>query len=291
MTLPDSAGLEILANGLPAGNLAGDGFPFAGIAAVVSLMLAEYLYGRLAGHDTHDLSETASSLTIGLGYKIIGVITAGALAIPMIFLHGHALFDLPMGAWWTWPLLFVAIEFCYYWHHYAMHKVRWLWASHAVHHSATRLNFTAGIRLGWGGGLTGGLLFYLPLPLIGFEPLAVGIMLSANLGYQFFLHPAVAPNLGPLEWILNTPRHHHVHHAANAACIDRNFGGTLIVFDRLFGTFAKPPEDEPLKFGIAGAGRISENPLRILTFEWLRMFRDLKTQPKRWWKVLFGAPV
>ena len=211
MTLPDSAGLEILANVLPAGNLAGDGFPFAGIAAVVSLMLAEYLYGRLAGHDTHDLSETASSLTIGLGYKIIGVITAGALAIPMIFLHGHALFDLPMGAWWTWPLLFVAIEFCYYWHHYAMHKVRWLWASHAVHHSATRLNFTAGIRLGWGGGLTGGLLFYLPLPLIGFEPLTVGIMLSANLGYQFFLHPAVAPNLGPLEWVLNTPRHHHVH--------------------------------------------------------------------------------
>jgi len=291
MITPDGAALTSLANLLPAGSLAGGGFPVAGIGAVVSLMLAEYLYTRLAGHDAHDLAETASSLTIGLGHKIIGTLTAGALAIPMILVHRHALFDLPMGAWWTWPLLFLGVEFLYYWHHVAMHKVRWLWASHAVHHSATRLNLTAGIRLGWFGGLSGGLAFYLPLPLIGFDPLAVGIMLAANLGYQFFLHPAVAPHLGPLERVLNTPRHHHVHHASNATCIDKNFGGTLIVFDRLFGTFAQAPDHEPLRFGLLGVGAVPANPLRIIAFEWMRMARDLKRRPKRWFKVLFGAPV
>jgi sterol desaturase/sphingolipid hydroxylase (fatty acid hydroxylase superfamily) len=291
MTSLSAVSVDSLGTVLPAGNFAGGGFPFAGLALVLTLMLAEYLYGRLADHDTHDLKESASSLVVAIGYKISGMLTAGLLAIPMIWLHGFAPFDLPMSAWWTWPLLFLGIEFCYYWHHFAMHKVRWLWASHAVHHSATRLNFTAGVRLGWGAGLTGGILFYLPLPLIGFDPLAVGIMLAANLGYQFFLHPARAPDLGPLEWVLNTPRHHHVHHAANPECIDKNFGGTLIVFDRLFGTFARPPEHAPLRFGIAGVGHISNNPLRIVTFEWLRMVRDLKKTPRRWWKVLFGAPV
>lgn len=291
MTSPGISDPGILETIFPAGEALGSGVPFGVLAVALTLMLAEYLYARLADHDTHDLAETASSLSIAAGNKIIGTLSAGAVAVPMIWLHGFAVFDLPASAWWTWPLLFLAVEFVYYWHHFAMHKVRWLWASHAVHHSATRLNLSASIRLGWGGGLTGGLLFYMPLPLIGFDPLAVGIMLAANLGYQFLLHPAHAPNLGPLEWVLNTPRHHHVHHAANEACIDRNFAGTLIVFDRLFGTFAEAPEDEKLVFGLAGVGRLSNNPLRIIAFEWLRMARDLKATPRRWWKVLFGAPV
>src|SRR5581483_2365803 len=100
--------------------------------------------------------------------------------------------------------------------------------------------------LGWGGALAGGFAFYLPLLLIGFRPQGILAMLAISGLYQFFLHAAWAPRLGPLEWVLNTPRHHHVHHAANEVCLDRNFGGILIVFDRLFGTFAGAPA-EPLR--------------------------------------------
>ncbi len=99
-----------------------------------------------------------------------------------------------------------------------------------------------GFRLGWGGDLTGGFLFYLPLVTLGFHPVAVFGMLGLGLFYQFFLHVACPPSLGPLEWILNTPRHHHVHHASNGEYLDKNFGSVLIVFDRLFGTFAKAPK-------------------------------------------------
>ena len=186
----------------------------------------------------------------------------------------HRLFDIPLNSGWIWLALFLAVEFCYYWHHVAMHKVRWFWATHSVHHSPTKLNLSAGVRLGWGGHLTGGFLFYLPLVALGFNPAAVFGMLSFGLVYQFFLHLAHPPRLGPLEWMLNTPRHHQVHHASNAACLDKNYGAVLIIYDRLFGTFASAPKDEPLRFGLAGLAP-SANPVDIVVATWLRMFSDM----------------
>ena len=114
-----------------------------------------------------------------------------------------------------------------------------MWATHAVHHSATKLNFTAAIRLGWTGNISGNFLFFLPLIFIGFHPFAVIGMLGVNLFYQFFIHTELVSRLGPLEWILNTPAHHRVHHASNPACLDKNYGGILIVFDRIFGNLRR----------------------------------------------------
>lgn len=99
-------------------------------------------------------------------------------------------------------------------------------------------------------------------------------MLAAGLIYQFFLHIAYPPHLGPLEWVLNTPRHHQLHHASNPACLDRNYGGMLIVFDRLFGTFATAPKDETLRFGVAGMAS-DANPLNIVSAAWLRMLTEV----------------
>jgi sterol desaturase/sphingolipid hydroxylase (fatty acid hydroxylase superfamily) len=255
------------------------------------LMGAEYLFLRLNHADGYDLRETAASLAIALGNKVIALLTAGLTAIPLMFVYQHRLFTIPLDTVWTWLALFLGVEFFYYLHHVAMHRVAWFWTTHAVHHSATRLNLSAAIRLGWGGHLTGGFLFYVPLIALGFAPLAVVGMLGLGLLYQFFLHMAQPPSLGPLEWVLNTPRHHQVHHASNADCLDRNFGAVLIVFDRLFGTFAKAPQDEPLRFGLAGA-QPTVNPLRIVFGAWARMFAAA-------WnangiggklKALFGAP-
>jgi len=258
---------------------------------VLGLMLVEYLFHKVNHLDSHDARETAVSLFIAAGGKVIGLVTAGAVLVPAMLVYEHRLFDLSLDRLWLWPVLFVVVDLCYYVHHVAMHKVRWFWATHSVHHSPTRLNLSAAVRLGWGGHLTGGFIFYLPPIALGFSPAAVFGMLGLSLAYQFFLHLARAPNLGLLEWVLNTPRHHQVHHASNDSCLDRNFGGVLIVFDRLFGTFAESPRDEPLRFGLVHT-QPSANPLRVLFGVWAdmacRMRRAHGVRPRL--RALFGAP-
>ena len=261
------------------------------VATAVGLMLLEYGLGRLGGRDSHDWRESVASFGVALGQNLVRALEAGLVAIPYVFLYDHRLFDFPQ----TSPLalvgLFLGSEFLYYWQHRASHRIRWMWATHAVHHSTTRLNLTAAIRLGWTGNVSGNFLFFLPLAFIGFHPYAVVTMLGINLLYQFLIHSELSPPLGVLEWILNTAAHHRVHHASNEPCLDRNYGGILIVFDRLFGTFAEPPAGEPLRFGLVGKSP-SFNPVRIALGEWSAMLRDVwKAQgagAKLW--VLFGPP-
>lgn len=212
-------------------------------------MILEYLLSRLAHHEgeTHDLRESAASFGVALGQSLVRSLEAGLVAIPYALAYQNRLFDFAQGSAFAIAALFLATEFLYYWQHRAAHRIRWMWATHAVHHSPTRMNLTAAVRLGWTGVISGNFLFFLPLAWLGFHPVAIVGMLGANLVYQFFIHTELAPRLGPLEWVLNTPAHHRVHHASNASCLDRNYGGVLIVFDRLFGTFAEAPEHEPLR--------------------------------------------
>jgi sterol desaturase/sphingolipid hydroxylase (fatty acid hydroxylase superfamily) len=143
-----------------------------------------------------------------------------------------------------------------------------------VHHSPTHLNLSAAYRLGWTAQFTGGLLFFLPLPLLGFAPPTIGLILAANLIYQFWLHTELIPKLGWFEWLFNTPSHHRVHHASNAAYLDANFGGVLIVFDRLFGTLVDENEAVPCRYGLVDPVA-SNNPLYIVAHEWIAMTRDV----------------
>lgn len=262
------------------------------VATVITLMVLEYAASRLAHLETHDAKETAASFVIAIGNRIIRTLEAALVAVPFFLAYEYRLFDIGLASPLAWIALFLLIEFIYYWHHRASHTVRWLWATHAVHHSPTRFNLTAGIRLGWTGAISGHFLFYVPLALIGFHPLAIAAVLGANLGYQFFIHSELAPRLGPLEWILNTPTHHRVHHACNDDCLDKNYGGTLIVFDRLFGTFAAPPENEPLRYGLVGR-EPSHNPIKIIFGEWTEMIRDLRNAKSGWREriaILIGPP-
>jgi sterol desaturase/sphingolipid hydroxylase (fatty acid hydroxylase superfamily) len=262
------------------------------LTLTLTFVVAEYAYARLSHHDeSHDIHETAASVGVALGDFATRLLTSGLAAAPFIFLYRHSLFDIPMNTAWSWAALFLGTEFAYYWFHRASHRVRWLWATHAVHHSATHFNLSAAIRLGWTGQLTGAFVFFLPLAWIGFSPVAIGAMLTLGLLYQFFLHTALPVRLGPLEWILNTPAHHRVHHACNAACLDKNYGSVLIVFDRLFGTFAAPPLDEPLRFGLKGRTP-SHNPVAIALGEWRHLFADTARAKgvRAKLKVLLGAP-
>jgi len=199
--------------------------------------------------------------------------------------------QLPIDDWRTWAACFVLVEFAYYWFHRSSHTVRWFWANHAVHHSSNEFVLPSAYRLGWFGPLMGSWLFFAPLVLIGFPPAMVAGLLGANLLYQYLLHTELVGRLGPLEWVLNTPSHHRVHHSREQACLDCNFGGVVIVFDRLFGTFRAEPEGRALDYGLVHRLE-SNNPFWIGLHEVVALWRDALAAPG--WRakgaVLFSAP-
>ena len=256
------------------------------------LMLIEWLYVRLALHDadSHDLKETTTSIVTALGNQIIRPATSFLVAFPLYLAYQHRRFEIPTTIV-TLVILFVLVDFAEYWFHRAAHRVRFMWASHSVHHSTTRFNLTAAVRLPWTGALSGAVFFFLPLTLIGFHPLAVTAMALLNLIYQFFLHTEQAPRLGPLEWVLNTPAHHRVHHAANESCLDKNFGGVFIIWDRIFGTFAEARKDEKLRFGLVNP-LPSQSLLTVNFHEWRKLLRDTWRARglRARLRVLVGAP-
>ncbi|HEV2185884.1 MAG TPA: sterol desaturase family protein [Stellaceae bacterium] len=198
----------------------------------------------------------------------------GPVDLVIGWIYQHRLATVPLGTTASIAALFVGQEFCYYWFHRCSHRLRLLWANHAVHHSSNELNLSAAVRLGWTGRLVGVSAFFLPLIWLGFPPRAVFVTLNLNLLYQFLLHADWVPKLGPLEWVLNTPSHHRVHHAANPEYRDKNFGGALIVFDRLFGTFAAENDAVACRYGLVEPLR-SNNPLWIAIHEFVALCRDL----------------
>jgi sterol desaturase/sphingolipid hydroxylase (fatty acid hydroxylase superfamily) len=214
-------------------------------------------------------------------------------AVPLIeFVHGHRLTTIAMDSLWAFVLLFVGEEICYYAYHRCAHRVRWFWATHAVHHSPNELTLAAAMRLGWTGRISGTALFFAPLVWIGFSPIAVALAVAANLLYQFWLHTTWIPRLGrTFEWWFNTPSHHRVHHASNPEYLDCNYGGVLIVFDRWFGSFVEERADLPPRYGLT-TPLVTCNPLRIAFHEWIALGRDLlrARHPQALAAALFAPP-
>ncbi len=171
-------------------------------------------------------------------------------------------------------LLFLGQEFCYYWFHRASHRVRWFWVSHSVHHSPNELSLAAAYRASALGKLAGSPLFFAPLVWLGFQPQLVAAAVAFNLLYQFWIHAEWIPRLGWLEWVLNTPSAHRVHHARNLEYLDANYGGVLIIFDRLFGTYVPERADLPGEYGLVQR-QASYNPLRIEWEPWQALLKDL----------------
>ena len=224
---------------------------------------------------TYPWREAAASFAIAIGNRLAQAAAPLLLAPVYLLAWTFRIDTVPLDTWWGLATLFLAVEFAYYWMHRLSHECRWLWATHAVHHSPRHLNLTAAYRLGWTNLVSGQWLFWLPLVIVGFHPAAVFMMLGLNLLYQFWLHTELVPRLGPLEWLLNTPSHHRVHHATNPAYLDRNYGGVLIVFDRLFGSFAAERPDMPCRYGLVRQID-SHNPFVIAFGEWRGILRDLR---------------
>ena len=258
------------------------------LVILLALVVAEGLWRRVHG-ERYPWKQTGATFVVWIGQVASNAFFRPWLAIVFRWAWQYRLFTIALDAAGV-AALFVALEFQYYWFHRLSHKVRWLWATHSVHHSSETIVLSSAIRLGWTGALSGAWLFWLPLVIVGFHPAAVFAMLAANLLYQFFLHTTAVPKLGVLEKILNTPANHRVHHSCEERHLDRNFGGVLIVFDRMFGTHCE--EDAlPLRYGIAGLAPTS-NPVRIALGEWIAMARDFRGAAG--WRgrirALVGAP-
>jgi sterol desaturase/sphingolipid hydroxylase (fatty acid hydroxylase superfamily) len=246
------------------------------LPAVIVLATVEALVLTVVAKRAYNWRSWAASVTDALARDyLVGAVVTVSLVAPLIGLAwAHRLTTVPLGGVASVALLFVGQELCYYWYHRAAHRVRWFWATHAVHHSPNEFNLGISYRFGVTGKIAGNSFFYVPLIWLGFTPQAVFTTLSLNLLYQFWLHTEWIPKLGWLEYVLNTPSHHRVHHASNAQYIDRNYGGVLIVFDRLFGTFAEERADVPCRYGLATPLR-SNNPMKIAFHEWLKLLNDL----------------
>ncbi len=242
----------------------------------LALIAAEAAYYRFVLHRDYGWRATLTNVVVAVGR----LVTEGALAAVVLAVYYAAYslrpFDIPMNRWESWVALFFAIDFAYYWLHRMSHEIRWMWAQHAVHHSAQQITLSVAYRLGWTNLIAGPWLFLVPVCWIGFDPLSVGLMFAANLIYQFWLHTEAVPKLGILESVLNTPAHHRVHHAANPEYIDRNYGGVLIVWDRMFGTFAAEKPGVALRYGLVKQID-TQNPIRIVFSEWVALLRDLRS--------------
>jgi sterol desaturase/sphingolipid hydroxylase (fatty acid hydroxylase superfamily) len=252
------------------------------VPVFVALMLLEAALDRVR-RDTrgYEARDTAASLAMGVGNRVITIGAHGVIVGTLFWLYEHRVVTLG-SAWWVWALLFVAEDFTYYWFHRASHEVRFLWAAHENHHSSQRYNLSTALRQSWTTPFTE-LLFYWPLPLLGFHPTMLLTQKAISLLYQFWIHTERLGRLGPLERLLNTPSHHRVHHGANVEYLDRNHGGILILWDRLLGTFE--PERAPVRYGLT-KNITSFNPMTIAFHEWAALARDVRRA--RTWRARLG---
>ncbi|MEU4154213.1 sterol desaturase family protein [Streptomyces sp. NPDC026659] len=246
------------------------------IPAFVLLVVVEALSYRFLPDDDergYELRDTVTSMSMGAGSQVIGLPWKAVTVVVYAAVFTVAPWHLSASSPWTWLLLFFADDLAYYVFHRAHHRVRVLWASHVVHHSSVRFNLSTALRQSWTPMTT--LPFWLPLALLGVPPWMILLQQSVSLVYQFFLHTERVDKLWrPVEWVFNTPSHHRAHHGSNNVYLDRNYGGILIVWDRLLGTFE--PEGERVVYGLT-KNIDTHNPLRVAFHEYAATWRDVRS--------------
>lgn len=227
-------------------------WPF--IAAVPALMLAGGLaeaawYRRRGGYPWREVRHSlVACLFASLWFAL-----AGTALLPVYALLSRAApWRIEVDGSLQWVALVLLVDLGYYWHHRIAHRVRWMWMLHAPHHSVKQLTLLNSLRFSWSEATVGWLFMNVPAVLLGFDPRVVPAVYVLIGAYQYWVHNSVVGRLGPLEWVLVTPAHHRVHHSTEAAHLDRNFGGLLVVFDRLFGTFTDEGRRMPAGYGLSG---------------------------------------
>ena len=226
---------------------------------------------------------------VSMGLGLVSAVTNGATA----FISVGALFWVQQFQFYAIPLTVGSLVLCFvlddlrfYWHHRVAHRCRWVWAMHVVHHSSTQFNFSVALRQGWTKHFTGTMMFKLPLVLIGFDPVVVLFCGVINPTYQFFLHTELVNKMPRwFEFIFNTPSHHRVHHGRNPRYLDANYAGTLIIWDRMFGTFVAENEEDRVDYGLV-KNLETLNPFVIIFHEFWNIAKDASQRGLSVWQRL-----
>jgi sterol desaturase/sphingolipid hydroxylase (fatty acid hydroxylase superfamily) len=254
-------------------------------------MAIEWWISRRRGLDLYRAADTVSSLSLGVISQLVGAFSKAAnLGIyTLVFTH-LAWRPLPMDALWVWLVALLAYDFCYYWLHRMGHEINILWAAHVVHHSSEEYNLSTALRQ-TGTGFLLGWVFYLPMAVMGVPPLVFAVVGLIDLLYQYWVHTRLVGKLGWVDRVLVTPSNHRVHHGQNDYCLDRNYGGILILWDRLFGTFVDEHDDEPIVYGIRGQLG-SWSPWRANVHVYAALWQDMRLTKRLGDKlrVLFKHP-
>lgn len=238
-------------------------------AAAIAL---EAWWSNRSGARSYDRKDAWNNILIGFVSVGFGLLFGIFISAIYSAAYSVAPFKFPAAAWWSWVVLFFVDDLAYYVFHRVSHECRLFWNFHVVHHSSEEYNLSVAVRQSWFSGLLHW-IFYAPVMLLGFAPWMFVVMHGFNLIYQFWIHTKLIDKLGPLEWVLNTPSHHRVHHGVNDEYLDKNYAGVLIIWDRLFRSFVKE-KDEP-RYGIIKPVN-SFNPLWINTHAWFEMFRAIR---------------
>lgn len=242
------------------------------IPIFAALIAIEAFIARRRHPEFYESRDAWTNILIGFVSVAFGALFGLFIGVIYSFAYELAPFKFPAEAWWTWVILFFVDDLAYYWFHRISHESRLFWNFHVVHHSSEHYNLSVAVRQSWFSG-TLHWIFYAPVMFLGFAPWMFALMHGFNLIYQFWIHTRFVNKMGWLEYFLNTPSHHRVHHGVNNPYLDKNYAGVLIIWDRLFGSFV--PETEEPRYGIIKPIR-SYNPLWINTHAWAEMFAAMR---------------
>lgn len=211
------------------------------------LIGVELLIQHFQHRKIYRLNDAITNISCGITSQVVGAfLRVISVVVYQLLYENFALFSIP-NTWYTFVLIWLAVDLCYYWAHRMSHEVNLFWGGHVVHHQSEDYNFSVALRQGsfqvfWT------FFFYLPLAILGVDTLTFVFIAAINTVYQFWIHTETIGKLGWLEYIINTPSHHRVHHGRDPKYIDKNHAGTFIIWDRVFGTFQE--EEERPTYGI-----------------------------------------
>ena len=261
-----------------------------GAPIVLAMILIEVFFSSIYNKNLYKKDDTLCTIGLLTGNILMVFALKGITLALHFYLFQFKLFNLSalMPVWALWILTFVMIDLVFYFYHRISHRVNFLWAIHMSHHSSTEMNFAVSLRQAWLGPVSK-IPFFAILPLIGFDPTIIAVAGVISTLWGVVGHTQMVGKLGPLEWILNTPSHHRVHHGSNPEYIDKNYGNLLIIWDRLFGTFE--PEKAKVTYGLVNNVN-TFNPIKITLMDWQAMLREIKEKEKvsEKIKIFFGAP-
>ena len=236
--------------------------------------------------------DSITSMTMGIGNVVSGLLLGFISWAVLDLAWAFRVIELP-NTWWSVVAAFIAYDFVYYWKHRLMHRTRWFWANHVVHHSSTHYNLTTALRQPWTGEFTGLVILGAPMCILGWHPAVIVFVGGLNLLYQFWIHSEAIDRFPRwFEFIFNTPSHHRVHHARNPRYLDANYAGTLIIWDRMFATFVPELDTDRPDFGLV-KNLDSYNPLWVSFHEYVALGRDFARdglRPQRWLARLARPP-